>query len=923
MAVRDWFKKKDKSTPTLNAGVGTKDSYQGPVQQGTSEVVFRKTGTSTSPGSTNVTSVSSTPSGVGSSSSNNRSSGGSSNRNSGTGTTSGRSSGGKIISTGNTVTLPQSTLETPTLSAGGLEKPVDVKLNRSGGVTVGSRTYVGNAYINELGMTANQYKNKLRQELVQRGSIPRGTGYGRFSYKTQTGIEEISPGEKIIYDKYGNTSVITSEFFGKTFKTIDEYNAAIDRYNKRIESEGVYLGKQSSLETPTKVITRTTKDKKGNTYTYFADGTYQVKDKKGRVWSGEYDLRTGQILQSGTVEPVTPEDVFTVVSGGTALAKLPLKKGLTFAFSNVFTTPVNIAYERAYQPTTNVGKFLKAAATGVAITRVPTLGEAYLADLTKALITKPKQVAKAAIESPAETLGFGVGAGLLGRGLNLAELQFRGIKVEKLNLPGYGEVFIQKIPKYKDVVWVKGTFAQSEKVGIMEQINRLRGRQERVFVQVSSQGIPTKVFSNTKNLGFEVTQVSNPMRGLYQAPPFKFLEGYKNIINTNYGALSFYASATRRTILPNPLELLRSSSRDVFSTQRPFEYIERTYKGIETPKWISEVANAMKEGKDIPKQHKALVDKLYKDFLNTPIEYKGKFYKGVEKANLLNYLNLRLRGSGTKLKVYSALLEYQNKNKVSLAGGAENLSGVVPFGPESQVVRALGTRFFAKSIKDLRKGVKPSLTGKVVELLTGTKRGQKVAMIEGQMVEIQPVRSFEGGKRLPKGAKLSKFKPEEFEPTLVDRLINRRREGVKRPVPRPFVSRYTPREDTYNRGLRRVNDLLRPESRIERVERPRITPRVPRVTLKPRRPRTPRVEPPRVTLRPRYPRIRPPRRKKIPETPRPQKLTPREIQKIKKLKERQLKDGYLTMPTVYDELIGRVGRTTTKKISGFEVSRIA
>ena len=843
---------------------------------------------------------------------------------SGTETTSGRSSGGKIISTGKTVTLPQSTLETPTLSAGGLEKPVDIKLNRDGGITVGSRTYVGNAVIPELGnISANQYKNKLRQELMQKGSIPRGTGYGRFSYKTQTGIEEISPGEKIIYDKYGNTSAITSEFFGKTFKTIDEYNAAIDRYNKSTESEGVYLGKQSSLETPTKVITRTIKDKKGNTYTYFADGTYQVKDKKGRVWFGEYDLRTGQILQSGTVEPVTPEDVFTVVSGGTALAKLPLKKALTFTFSNVLTTPVNIAYERVYQPTTNVGKFLKAAATGVAITRVPTLGEAYLADLTKAVITKPKQVVKAAVESPAETLGFGVGAGLLGRGLNLVELQFRGIKVEKINLPGYGEVFIQKIPKYKDIVWIKGTFAQSEKVGIMEQINRLKGRKERVFVQVSSQGIPTKVFSNTKNMGFEVTQVSNPMRGLYQAPPFKFLEGYKNLINTDYGALSFYASASRRTILPNPLELLRSSSRDVFSTQRPFEYIERTYKGIETPKWISEVANAMKEGKDIPKQHKSLVDKLYKEFLNTPIEYKGKFYKGIEKANLLNYLNLRLRGSGIKLKVYSALLEYQNKNKVSLAGGAENLSGVVPFGPESQVVRALGTRFFAKSIKDLRKGVKPSLTGKVVELLTGTKRGQKVAMIEGQMVEIQPVRSFEGGKRLPKGKKLSKFKPEEFEPTLVDRLINRRREGVKRPVPRPFVSRYTPREDTYDRNLRRVNDLLRPESRIERVERPRITPRTPRVTLRPRRPRTPRVEPPRVTLRPRYPRIRPPRRKKTPETPRPQKLTPKEIQKIKKLKEKQLKDGYLTMPTVYDELIGRVGRTTTKKISGFEVSRIA
>jgi len=900
MAVRDWFKKKDKPAPTLDAGIGTKDKYQGPVQQGTSETVFRTTGTSTSPGSTNVTSTSSTPSGVGSSSSSNRG-GSSSNRNS---------------SPSNTQSTQTSSLSSPTEAAKALDKPTNVRVNRDGGVTVNNRTYSGNAYIRELNLTANQYKNIVRKNLNQQGY---NVGQGRYSTNVQVGTEEISPGERVVYDKLGNVVAVQSEFFGKSFTSADDYNAQIDKYNSSSNVKTTYQGTQSSLDNQTKVINKVTKDKKGNRYEYYSDGTFIVQDKKGNVWSGEYDLKTGQILYSGGVNPVTPEDVFVVASGGVGAIKLPIKKAVTFAFSNVITKPANVLYDKTYQPTTNVGKFTKAAITGVLITRSPTLGEAYLADLTKALITKPVQLGKSIVENPAETLGFAVGTGLLQRGLNLAELQFRGVKVEKVNLPGYGEVFIQKIPKYKDIVWVKGANAATEKLNIMEQVNRLKGRQERVFVQVSPKGVPLKVFSNSKNMGFEVVQVSNPMRGLYQAPPFKFLETYKDILNTNYGAASHYAGGSRRTILPNPIDVLLSKVTDTFSTQRPFQYIERTYKGVETPRWIDEVASAMQKGDKIPKEHISKVNELYRIFLDKPVEFQGKSYKGKEKEKLLNYLNLRGRGSGDKLKVYSALLEYQTKNKVSLVSGAENLAGVLPFGPESQVVRALGTRFYSKSIKDLRKGVKPSVGRNIVELITGTKYGQKTAMIEGQMVEIQPVRSFEG--RIKVKSKPSKFVPEKANVSdkLIENILGERRERINRPVPRPLVQRVPRRNE---RGNDRINNLLRPEPREPRRDIPRVVPRTPRVNVRPRRVQ-PRV--PNLIINPRPPRRneRPPRRPKKPtETPRPFKTTPEQRKRLIKQREKRMKEGYLTLPTVFDELVGKKGRTTTKRISGFETSRI-
>ena len=97
MAIK-LFKKKNKNKgTTLDAGIGSRDAYQGPVQKGTSETVFRKTGVTTTPTSTKVTSTTSTTSGVGTSTS--------------------RSSGSSKKVVNKPSSQPQSTLETPTEAA--------------------------------------------------------------------------------------------------------------------------------------------------------------------------------------------------------------------------------------------------------------------------------------------------------------------------------------------------------------------------------------------------------------------------------------------------------------------------------------------------------------------------------------------------------------------------------------------------------------------------------------------------------------------------------------------------------------------------------------------------------------------------------------------------------------------------------------
>jgi hypothetical protein len=696
---------------------------------------------------------------------------------------------------------------------------------------------------------------------------------------------------------------------------------------------------------------------------------YELTDEGQKIWAG---TASPIIITKGPGSWGSALNLAGIAVLPKAVATFGAKKVASFVFSDFIKKPLDEAYSRTYQPSSFGGQFVKASLSSYLIMRSPTLATAYASSLLKSVAKDPKgtglAIYEAARSRPGETLGFAVGGALIKRGLGYVEYKLRGgVPTQKINLPGYGEVVVQKVPKYGDVVWIKGAFAASEKVKIMTQINALLGKGKRVFVQVSPQGIATQVFSSSKNLGFSVKQLQNPMRGLYQAPPWQFLKKYNQLLKTDTGAASYYADALRRdSILPNPLSALKSLlTKDRFTNQRPFQYLERTGKGVQTPKWIQSVAKAMKDNKPLPKAYSGMINKWFKAFLEKPIEFNGKTYVGLEKLKLVNSMNLRGKGSGVKLKVYAALLEYQNVNKVRLVGGPEVLSGVAPFGPESQTVLAIGTKVFEKSAKDLRVGVKPSVMSRVIEFITGTKRGQYVSRIDGSLVEIQPIRTFAGRVSRAVG-KLKKVTPKEavkFDhyiskasniklPGLVDlgrgkigikgiwNYINYYQGRVDVAPPRPVIvgrKQETRRQDTARRDLNRVFNLTpvvrRPENR--RQESRRLLDRVFSTSRRPelRKPETRRPDVRRPELRrPQDPIIRrpEPRRPDRPIVRRPEPQQPKLIVPPREEKQRRPQAwqpirrsiNSLMMPTITQQVY-RVRRKggRLKRATGFEWAR--
>jgi hypothetical protein len=629
--------------------------------------------------------------------------------------------------------------------------------------------------------------------------------------------------------------------------------------------------------------------------------------------------------------------------GASAVGKLPVKKAATFLFSGLITKPVDVLYQKTYQPKSFLGQFVKAGLTSLLVMRSPTVASAYGYSFLKSGVKQPKETWQSMLtqyrERPGELAGFVIGGKLIKKGIEFVESKFRGVPTRNINLPGYGEVVVQTIPKYGEVVWVKGKFAQSEKINIMKQIDNLLGKKKRIFTQVSSQGIPTKAFTNTKNLGFEVSQIENPLRGFYEAPPFDFLKKYNPYVKTQAGATSFYSRLAKRdSILPNPVAAIKGLfSGGEFTTQRPFEYLRRTYKSVKTPDWVRSIADSIQKGKGIPKKYVPILEKYYKAFLKEPLEWppgSGQYVSGKVKADLVNRINLRAKGDGIKLKVYASLLQYQKMNKVGLVGGPELLSGVQPFGPESQLVSALGTRYYLKSAKDLRKGIKPSILDRTMELLTGTKRGQYVARIDGSLVEIQPLKRFAPKIRDKIVKKKLGMATENQIDKFISGTLNRRREYASAGTPpRPILST-TQRQSTRRLEIRRVvPEIVRREIRREErrtIERPILRRDIRRVEIRRdirgivRRPeirreirreerRSERTAPRRIITRRQDPSSF---LRRIDKT-----TTRQSYKKVVTLKKK--KPTFSLLPTVTQQVYGlkreggRVGRTT-----GFEIARL-
>ena len=737
------------------------------------------------------------------------------------------------------------------------------------------------------------------------------------------------------------------------------------------------------------------------------------KSSKTKEWK---DLETrhsnafNRNYKSGTTSATTFAQIATPVLDITpkTWTGLGLTAGTAYGVSKI-ATPVVATALIASKPITNIsnmlyegietktktGGFVKSSIFSLGITSLaPIVGTAYGLELSKGLVTKPKETVYGlvdfATEKPEELAGFAVGGALLGRGARYGELKARGLagraaKTTTHEIPGYGEVKIQNIPKYGEVVWVKGAYSMTEKVAVMKQVNSLLGTKKRMFVQVSAQGTPMTLFSNRKGAGFEVKQIGNPVRGLYEAPHWEFLK--KHGLSEAGAASGYSGLGGREGILPSPVGFIETLiGKAKVTRQRPFEYLRRTYGEIKLPEWIASATDSILGKKKIPASSQKVINKYYNEFINEPISFNkyeiktvlGKKrlklsdeiieYTGQAKLKLTNDLNLRSRGSGQALKYYVAMLQYQNKFKLQLPSGAENLSGILPFGAESQLVSGLGTRFFTKSIKDLRKSTTPSFAGKLLEFVTGTKRGEAVAMIDGALVEIQPVRAFPGKTKIKTTktpAELlssqliesSKIKGDFSEGLFGDfsKSLRERRSGVRPVSPtRPIVTltRSTPEPNvTRRRTIKPVEEfsLFRTEPR--RLEQPRG---IRNLLFERRPPREPERRPPKrptkePTRRLIVDRLREPPMRREPSKSREQprgirnllfeRRPPREPTKytfipttrrkkrlIVKSKKKMIKKGrkFTLLPTAFELATGiKKGkpRKRLSEITGFEITR--
>ena len=712
------------------------------------------------------------------------------------------------------------------------------------------------------------------------------------------------------------------------------------------------------------------------------------------------DLGSGPTLGPGVRDGgLTPEEAKKYLSvgmktyGGLKIMGLPRKP--TFAeYGNVAlltgSKPISEGYEwlySQYEPSTRIGRGAKAITFG-ALTP-PQLYKPLLFEQMKHFVTAPGTTATQTLEfvkqKPEEFFGFMIGAGLSGRIYEAPEAILRRkrfVNSEKINIPGYGEVVLEKnVPGYGDVVWVKGKFAQSEKIAISEQISRLKGVKVNVFSQVSPTGIVTTFFPKRIGKGFEVT-TGKPMRGFYEAPPFKFLEaeGFSGA-----GALSFYSELGGRRGLnvPTPKGLWDA----IFKTPgRPVQYLRSIQKPIKMPRWIREGFESIEKGKSFSKLTKTKIKELLKRFkeeelINVdPADFwkREKAYSGQAKVDFINNINLKGQGKGRALDIYLAMLQYQKETGGQLIGGPELLSKIMPYGPEAQLLTGPGTRFFEKAAFDRRRArPEQTTTSKIMEFLTGVERKELVTRIDGQLVEIQPLRTV--GRKIKDATKKAppqqpkilspielllnpvkekilrinerRQRPRRTDPA--DYLVPVQREITRKPITQEPLKRYDKPKIDRQLQQRISTDILveprRPRDRAPRFDgRLRITPDRVRVRERPRpdrfreilrerprdRPERPRPERPRDRpdrFRERLPRERP-RDRRIPDRPRdrtPPPITPqfrddrKKYQKQQAVKPIATKKLYTIKPTVY-ELIkyGKPILKKKKRITGLEAVRL-
>lgn len=615
-----------------------------------------------------------------------------------------------------------------------------------------------------------------------------------------------------------------------------------------------------------------------------------------------------------------------------------LKYSTALATPRVITEPLDVVYEKIPSTEGKYGGGLKGFGTSLLLTtRFPTGGLAYGSKFAQDLALDPvgsiANMKQFASERPLEFTGILAGGSKRVKAFGESTIRRIGgqtkARVFEVEVPNYGPVKIVETPKYGKIAFIEGTFAQSEKIVIKRQLELSIRPQRFVFTSAGKQGV--KLGKAGKGSGFEVIAASKPLRGLYEAPPAKFLKEAYQLTQTESNILSYYTQAGARDrlfITPTDIVSLITGKADLSPTRA--SALLRRSKYPKTDKWVYDTARNLSEGKGIPQNAKKIINELYNEFLREPLEWNGEIYKGEKKVKLINNTNFKGLGKGIKLKVAIALLQYQFKTGKTLVGGAEILSGILPYGPESQLVEAIGTRFYRRDIKDLRRAKGVGKVKEITDFLTGQRRGQSFTQIGPDLLELEYVRAFN------KRGKTRKQREIALQDYLTRTKETRNRPKASRVRPRPTKVRVRQR-DIFEEMLRpRRRERERPRERImdrERIrERTRERARVrPRERIMDRIISRPRERPPRIRDRFRErPRVRPPRTppRQPPRRPPfrpPRIITPQRERRVGKKKKRLIRGGPLArpLPTAFETLVTDIKRkkAAKKEYTGFEEFR--
>ena len=816
---------------------------------------------------------------------------------------------------------------------------------------------------------------KIRLENVRDAEIDRGMSIAK-QYVPQV---DINKEKKILQEKVDAHSKIRIK---QLQALVDSGKINVDKanemYQKDIETYSGILIRDAEKKLGEKVVTQKVpfdfdykfskdefkqlfNDEAATKQTDIPGKTY-IDKKTGQDYIIDPKTRKKVFLYSGSVTPITAQDL-TMVIGGGGLIKSAGKGAFKLAArqsSVLFSKPIVETTEK-FRPKSRAGSFGFDVATFAVAPA--SMGLAYGTEISKSLVRDPtgtvKEIGKTIWERPeillvpriAKKISTYIPDITAGKFVKPKEITLKsGEKVRVLDVP-------MKNGRITRILLQEGTYAASEKINIVNQLKiAAESKGDRFFTHVSTKAIPTSkiTIDGIKKYGIEF----NVERGAYFSPESAITSRGTAQALTTYAEVS---SKTRsigtsrylydKFILGKDLKIAEAGGR------KAIQILERKYPNV--PSWIKE--SLIKKGKILSQKSRKIVNKWASEF---DALYKDKEFSFVSNSGVKKILtadqfieSILKKKKLTELerKIAKAIYMYNIKTKQGIIGGPEMLTQ--PHGPEWQLIEPSG-KFVEKVItpreKFLRKfkverGFAHSIIGgeKVdISLFRELKKVKKVKPIESKDFLMDSIR-----RENLKGRKITEskdFLSDSLEPSrrkkingrkitepgdiLSDSLkpsktrkITRRVEVVR--VRKPSFVFDLAGRDLNRTDKRKRTTISRGEVRgfeVPRLFEPRINPS--RLT-RPRSNRQ-RTNPRRTNLlfdlgRPR-PIKRRPREK--PKQPKPSRFLTEKKKKKKKGKRKAPKKqkGFVLYETAFQKALGEKGPRRTKKLkdlTGFEVFR--